>query len=154
MLARCDHDGGITGRGAEIGGGGERAKLAAVCVAPHDGVKRAEVDVVVVIELAGQQNHAGAGTEHRFAGGDMLCNRLEQAGGAQQLALRGALAAGQNHPVDRIVEILGGTQQFPRRAKTIQHGRMLGERALHRQNAGHAVLRGCRACGDVGRLFL
>ena len=26
--------------------------------------------------------------------------------------------------------------------------------ALHRQNAGHAVLRGCRACGDVGRLFL
>lgn len=98
MLARCDHDGGITGRGAEIGGGGERAKLAAVCVAPHDGVKRAEVDVVVVIELAGQQNHAGAGTEHRFAGGDMLCNRLEQAGGAQQLALRGALAARAESP--------------------------------------------------------
>ena len=84
----------------------------------------------------------------------MLCNRLEQAGGAQQLALRGALAAGQNHPVDRIVEILGRAQQLPRRAEVIQHGGVLGERALHRQNAGHAVLRGCRACGDVGRLFL
>lgn len=77
-----------------------------------------------------------------------------QAGRSQQLALRGAFATWQDHAIDRIVEILGGTQQFPRRAKTIQHGRMLGERALHRQNAGHAVLRGCRACGDVGRLFL
>ena len=80
----------------------------------------------------------------------MLCNRLEQAGGAQQLALRGALAAGQNHPVDRIVEILGRAQQLPRRAEVIQHGGVLGERALHGEDAGHAMFRGF----DAGRFFL
>lgn len=53
MLARCDHDGGITGRGAEIGGGGERAKLTAVRIASHDGVKRAKVNVRIIIQLAG-----------------------------------------------------------------------------------------------------
>ena len=147
---RPDHDGGFAGSGAEIGGGGERAELATVRVAPHDGVKRAEVDVVIVIELAGQQDHASAGAEHRLAGGDMLCDRLEQAGGAQQLALRGALAAGQDHPVDSIVEILGRAQQLPRRAETIQHGGVLGERALHGEDAGHAMLRGF----DAGRCFL
>ena len=84
----------------------------------------------------------------------MRGDRLEQAGRTQQFALRGAFAARQNHAVDRIVEILGGTQQFPRRTKPIQDRGMLGERALHRENAGHTMLRGSRTFGNVGRLFL
>lgn len=110
---------------------------AAVCVAPHDGVKRAEVDVVVVIELAGQQNHAGAGTEHRFAGGDMLCNRLEQAGGAQQLALRGALAAR-----GRITRSIESSKSSA--ARSSFHGAR-GDPAWRRARRTRPARRGCRS---------
>ena len=38
--------------------------------------------------------------------GDMRGDRLEQAGGAQQFALRRAFAAGQDHTADRLIEIV------------------------------------------------
>ncbi len=46
-------NGGIASSRAEIGGGGERAKLTAVRIASHDGVKRAKVNVRIIIQLAG-----------------------------------------------------------------------------------------------------
>ena len=80
----------------------------------------------------------------------MRGDRLEQTGGAQQFALCGRLAAGQNHAVDGIVEILGGTQQLPLGAELVEHRSVLCERALYGQDAGHAVL--CRL--GIGRRFL
>ena len=52
-FARLNQNGGIASSRAEIGGGGERAKLTAVRIASHDGVKRAKVNVRIIIQLAG-----------------------------------------------------------------------------------------------------
>ena len=84
----------------EIGRGGERTELPTVSVAANRGVEGAEVHVVVVFQSLREQNHSGARAEHRLAGGDVRGDRLEQTGGAQQFALCGRLAAGQNHAVD------------------------------------------------------
>ena len=85
----------------------EAAQLPPVRVAMHNRVKLSEVDVVVVVEFAGEQNHARARSEHRLACVDMLFDRFKQPGRVQQLALRGAFPAGQDHAADGVVEILG-----------------------------------------------
>ena len=116
-------------------------------VAAYDGVERAKVDVVVIVELLSQQNHAGASAEYRFACLDVGGDRLEQSGRMQELALCSGFTARQNHPVDGFIEILGRAQQFPRRTELVQHRRMFGECALYGQNTGHAVRGGFGVCG-------
>ena len=56
---------------------GERSKLTTVCIAAYGGVERAEIHIGVVLESAGEQNHAGARAEYRFAGGDVRGDWLE-----------------------------------------------------------------------------
>ena len=85
----------------------EAAQLPAVRVAMHDRIKLAEVDVVIVVEFAGEQDHARACSEHRLACVDMLFDRFKQSGRMQQLGVRGAFPAGQDHAADGVVEILG-----------------------------------------------
>ncbi len=70
----------------DILGGHERPQLAAVGVAAHGGVQCPEVHVRVVLEPLREQDHAGTGAEHRLAGLDVLVDRVEQAGGVQELA--------------------------------------------------------------------
>ena len=154
MLARCDHDGIFAGNGAKVGSGGKGTELTPISVTAHDGVKRTEVDVRIIIQPSRQQNHASAGAEHRLARGDMRRNRIKQTGRPQKLALRGAFTTRQDYTVNGVIEILDGTQQLPRGAKTVQHGGMLGECTLHCENAGHAVTGGFGTCGHIGRLFL
>lgn len=132
---------------AEISDGLEAAELTTVSIAAHYSVERAEVDVLIIVELLGQQNHASAGAKHRFAGLDVGGDRLEQAGGTQEFALRGGFTARQDDPVDGFIEILGRAQQLPRGAEFVEHRRMFGERALHGQNTGHAVRGGFGVCG-------
>ena len=103
---------------AEISDGLEAAELTTVSIAAHYSVERAEVDVLIIVELLGQQNHASAGAKHRFAGLDVGGDRLEQAGGTQEFALRGGFAARQDDPVDGFIEILGRAQQLPRGAES------------------------------------
>ena len=80
MPTRRDHNGRSIGSGTKIGDSGERAKLSTICVAPYDGVKRTEIHVLIIVELARQQNHAGTRTEHRLTRGNMRGDRFKQAG--------------------------------------------------------------------------
>lgn len=66
----------------------------------------------------------------------MRGDRLEQAGGTQQFALRRAFATGQDHAADRLIEILGCAQQAPWGAEPVEHGGVFGECALHGEDAG------------------
>ncbi len=72
----------IGGEGLHVLGRGEGSELATVGVAPHGGVECAEIHVRVVVEPLGEQDHAGTGAEHGFAGLDVLVDRVEQTGGA------------------------------------------------------------------------
>ena len=56
---------------------GERPELTPVRIAAHGGVERAEIHIGVVLESAGEQNHARARAEDRFAGGDVRGDRLK-----------------------------------------------------------------------------
>ena len=140
----------IGGEGLHILGRGERPELTAVRVTTDGRVEHAEIDVRIVVEPFGEQDHAGAGAEGRLAGRDMRGDRGEQTGGTQQLALRRAFAAGKDDAVDRTVEILGRAQQLPRRAETVEHRGVFGEGALHGEDAGDAMR---HALDAVGMLF-
>ena len=81
-------------RCTKIGSGLETTELTTIGVAAYDGVERAKVDIVVIVELFSQQNHAGASAEYRFSCLDVDGDRLEQSGRMQELALCSGFSAG------------------------------------------------------------
>ena len=77
-----------------------------------------------------QQNHAGAGRQHRQSLPDFLLQRREHAQLMQQLALHRAFAAGQHHAVQRLLQIRQLAQLDALSAQLCQRVYMLDKRTL------------------------
>src|SRR6266508_3668601 len=68
----------------------------------HPHVEHADQVLGRPFDLAGEQDHAGAGAEHGQAGPGPLAERLEQPVAGGELADHGGLAAGEHQPVDPV----------------------------------------------------
>ena len=118
----------------------EAFELSPEGVALDRDVEQREDGRVAVGDLLRQQDHAGAGAEDRRALARQVEDRLAQPPAVDELAHRGALAAGQDQPAEPL-EVLGQANGDRLDAELPEDRDVLGERALDGENADPA--RGC-----------
>src|SRR5512132_389995 len=113
---------------ADVEVGFERVHLAAVGVAANGDVHQRE-ERVAAVDLACEDDHAGARAEDRHAGTRPLTDRLDQPVGASELADRRRLAAGERETVD-LGDLLGRAHLDRGRAELGERCDVLPEVAL------------------------
>ena len=110
--------------------------LAAVRIAPDRDGKQAERLLVgqPITQLTGQQDHAGAGGEHRHVCFDAPAEWLLQTEFARQLVHGCALATRKDHAINRR-QVVRSTHRSRARAQLLESADVLTESTLHRQHA-------------------
>lgn len=127
---RADEGHGDDAGAVESGVGGEAAELAAVGV-PHGGdVHGGEVGAGIVADGPGEEQEARAGAEDGEPRGDALFQRFVQPQPAEEPALYGAFASGEDQPVEGLVQVAALPDLHDGDAQARQHLLVLDECAL------------------------
>ena len=109
----------------------ETAELAAVGVALDRNIHSREARNTAV-HLLCEQDKTRAGAENGHSLQNTLAERVIQRKVVQQAAHDRALAAGDDEAVERLFEVARLTDFEMRLPKAVEHGGVLGERALKR----------------------
>ena len=112
----------------------ERVQLPTEGVPLDRDVEEREDGLLAADDVAGEQDHPGAGAEHRRAGGRQVHDRLVQAPAMDELADGRAFAAGQDQPAES-GQVVGQADLDRLDADRPKDADVLDERTLDRQHA-------------------